>query len=360
MKLINTIILSALFLTPLSLSAQVESGGSVVKKTSKEKEASPAAPASQRRASSLETQGAHDADLEYSKQIYRRLDLEKTPNAALSYPEEAVNGQENFFCLLLKNVLDGKIPAYEYLDGKEIFTDQYRVKIPDLVSRFDIIAVPAKGSTESNPRYQIEDIDIPSSQIGNYYVIENWEFDRRSSAMKNKVVAICPVMNNYSDYGAEGRYPMFWVKYEDIRPYLLNTYVYVDDDNNLPRYTLDDYFTLNLYDGEIYKTGNLRNMTLAQIYPNENDLRHAQDSIENRLHSYGKDLWVPSREEYLAQKNRVAESSDSTIVAAKDENIMEKAAASSRAKKKSTKKSKKLQSSSSNATAEKSVRRRKR
>ena len=44
-------------------------------------------------------------------------------------------------------------------------------------------------------------------------------------------------------------------------------YVFTDDDNNLPRYTYDDFFTLNLYKGNIYKTRNLRNRSMAQLYP---------------------------------------------------------------------------------------------
>ena len=62
-----------------------------------------------------------------------------------------------------------------------------------------------------------------------------------------------------------------------------------------------------MYDGEIYKTKNLRNQSMMQMYPDPDDLARAQDSIDNRLKNYGKDLWVPTREEYLAQKEREEE-----------------------------------------------------
>ena len=75
----------------------------------------------------------------------------------------------------------------------------------------------------------------------------------------------------------------------------------IDDDNNLLRYNLDDFFKLNMYSGEIYKVKNLRNLTLRQQFPEDEAYKHAQDSIENRLHQFDKDLWVPDREELQAR-----------------------------------------------------------
>ena len=57
-----------------------------------------------------------------------------------------------------------------------------------------------------------------------------------------------------------------------------------------------------MYKGEIYKTRNLRNRTLMQMFPDPDDLKHAQDSIENRLKAFDKDLWVPTREELEARR----------------------------------------------------------
>ena len=34
-----------------------------------------------------------------------------------------------------------------------------------------------------------------------------------------------------------------------------------------------------------------------QMFPDPDDLKHAQDSIENRLRAFDRNLWVPTREE---------------------------------------------------------------
>ena len=244
-----------------------------------------------------------DADLQWMKVIYRSLDLTKGKNPALYYPEEPNEDGQSLFFIIMRLLANNQLTAYEYLDGLEMFTDEFKVSVSELLDRFHIMYEPAKGSTEKNPKYTIEDADIPGNEVLSYYIIERWEFDTRSNAMKTRVEAVCPVLHRTDEFGGEAiKYPMFWVKLNDIRPYMANQYVFTDDDNNLPRYSLDDFFKLNMYTGEIYKTKNLRNLSLMQQFPEEKALKHAQDSIERRLQAFNNDLWVPDREVLLAQK----------------------------------------------------------
>ncbi len=357
--------------------AQVESGGTVRRRTDRDKKKESEKPGvTDRMQGFFEQKGPHDADLSYMREIYRSLDLTKDSNTPLYYPEDVVDGQQNLFRIILGLVVDGKVPAYEYLDGREVFTDQYKVNVAEMLDRFGIYYQNAKGSTEKNPNFQIEEADVPTGQVLNYYILEKWEFDRRSNRMKTRVEAICPVLNRTGDFGGEARYPMFWVKYDQIRPWLAQQYVFLSDDNNLPQYSIDDYFNLGMYDGEIYKTRNLRNLSMMQMYPDPDDLKRAQDSIDNRLKNYGKDMWVPTREEYLAKKERDEEAAkaiaagdsipDRTVVKA-DDDSEKKSGRSKRTttrKRSSTKKKPKVSSggssSGANSSAAKSVRRRKR
>lgn len=284
--------------------AQVENAGGVRRRSDKEKKNQTSTPGVTDRMQDFFTSKApHDADLAYMREIYRQIDLTKPENTPLYYPEDVVDGQKNLFRLILDLVVDGAVPAYEYLDGREVFTDQYKVNVADMLDRFGIYYTAGKG-TERNPKYVIEEADVPTGQVLNYYILEKWEFDRRSNRMKTRVEAICPVLNRASDFGGESRYPMFWVKYDQLRPHLASQYIFLSDDNNLPTYSIDDYFNLGMYDGDIYKTRNLRNLSMNQMYPDPDDMARAQDSIDNRLKNYGKDMWVPTREEYLAQKER--------------------------------------------------------
>lgn len=246
---------------------------------------------------------ANDADLMWMRVIYRDLEMDNSKNAALYYPEDVVDGQENLFRIIMRLLADNAIPAYEYLDGKEIFTDQYRLKVSDMLDRFHVLYSPAKGSTEKNPRFVIEESDVPANEIRSYYILERWEFDAKTNKTRRVVEAICPVLHRADEFGVDAvRYPMFWVKLDAIRPYLAQQYIFIDDDNNLPRYTYDDFFTMAMYDGDIYKTRNLTNRSMMQMFPDPDDRKRAQDSIQNRLESFDKNLWVPSREEVIAAR----------------------------------------------------------
>lgn len=258
---------------------------------------------SQRMQSHLDVSGTDDSELQWMRVMYRELDLTKDENGALYYPDEPVEGQDNLFRIIMRQMADGKLGAYEYLDGREVFNDNFRVKMRDVLDRFHILYSEAKGSTEKNPRFTIEEADVPASEVLSYYVIEKWEFDKRTNRMRTVVEAICPVLHRAGDFGGEAiRYPMFWVRYNDLRPWLSTQNIFIDDDNNLPTCTYDDFFQLGLYKGDIYKTRNLKNRSLMQMHPDPDDLAHARDSIQRRLDDYEKKLWVPSLEELQARR----------------------------------------------------------
>ena len=389
MKRIRRIIIMAV-LTAFATGAmaQVESAGGVRRRTAKDKKTEQSgAKVTERMQSFFESKEPSEADLSYMREIYRGLDLSDAANAPLYFPEDIIDGQENLFRIILRLVVDGQIPAYEYLDGREVFTDKYQIKVPEMLDRFGIYY------TGGDKKITIEEADVPTTQVLNYYIIEKWEFDKRSNRMKARVVAICPVLNRYGDYGGEAKYPMFWVKYDQLRPVLAAQYVFTSDDNNLPQYSLDDYFNMGMYKGDIYKTKNLRNLSMAQMYPDPDQMKAASDSIDNRLRTYGANLWMPTREEYLAMLEAMEEEGDAVEAAeqAADEEMVpgnrddadtevvtlapaqtsaranrttaKKATTTTKKKKKKASKPKYTSSSSSgdgvNANAEKSVKRRK-
>lgn len=350
-----------------SASAQTESSASVVRRAKADAQkanAKKAGNVTERMQTFYEVKTKSDADLQWMRIIYRSLDIKQDANTCLFYPEEPNQDGQSLFFIIMRLLINNQISAYEYLDGKEIFTDQYKVKVKDMLDRYSIIYTNAKGSTEKNPRFNIEDADIPGNEVLSYYIIERYEFDRVSNCIRRKVEALCPVLHRSSDWGGEAvKYPMFWVKLSDIRPYLAQQYVFTDNDNNLPRYNYDDYFIRNMYKGDIYKTKNLRNLTLMQMYPDPDDLKHAQDSIEARLASFDKNLWVPTREELQARAEATEAAQDSTIVIQsrdKDKSV-KRTATSKRAKAKSSeKKQPKVKTQKVKSSATRSVRSRKR
>ncbi|MDE7396980.1 MAG: gliding motility protein GldN [Muribaculum sp.] len=303
--LLLTLTMGIIATSGFNCNAQTESSSSsVVRKGSNDKkQQKKSTGVTERMQQFFEEPQRSDADAQWMKIVYRQLDLENVKNAPLYYPEEMIEGQENLFRIIMRLVASGELKAYEYLDGREIFTDQYEVKVRDLLDRFHILYTEAKGSSEKNPKFTIDDSDVPTNEVLSYYLLERWELDKRTNRMRTTVEAICPVLHRAGDFGGEAvKYPMFWLKMDALRPYLVQQSIFVSDDNNLPQYNYDDFFRLALYEGDIYKTRNLRNKSMMQLYPDPDRMKQAQDSIQNYLDNYEKKMWVPSREEIIAQR----------------------------------------------------------
>lgn len=263
-----------------------------------------------------ESNSSAEKDIPWMRVVYRQLDLTKDANLPLYYPEDPTEDLQNLFRILLRLLADNKVTAYEYLDGREVFTDKYKVNVREMLDRFSILYTEQKGSTEKNPLFAIDESDVPCYEVLSYYLIEKWAFNRGTSRFDVMIEAICPVLHRSGDFGGEPlRYPMFWLKYDDIRPYLAQQYIITGDANQVMQHNYDDYFKMNMYDGDIYKTRNLRNQSLMQQYPTDSLLRHAQDSIEKTLQSFEKGLWVLTPEEKAAIEEAKAEAEGGEAVA---------------------------------------------
>lgn len=266
----------------------------------------------------LESTGVSDADRQWMRVIYRKLDLDKSANTPLYYPVDLVDGNENLIRIIFRLFAAGQLPAYEFLDGREIFADKYLAKPDETLTRFGIPFT--NGGSARQPVLEVDEYDVPSESVKSYYIIERWEYDTRNNKLHNVIEAICPVWQRLGDDGMTMPTPLFWIKYEDLRPHLTTQAIFLSDDNNLPTCTIDDFFSLNLYDGEIYKTRNLRNLTMNQIYGSDEAVAQAQDSIQRVLDNFGDKLWVPSLAELQAAAEAKAavtdQPADSAAVAA--------------------------------------------
>lgn len=235
-----------------------------------------------------EAQNQDIKDVTWMREIYRFLDLEKEKNAALYYPVRPIGERTNLFTMLFKRVLDGTIDAYEYqLDGSERFSEQYKMKVDSsFFLKFDIPFTVADG------KYEVDPSDIPSEEIRGYYIKETWFFDKNNSVVDIRTDAICPVMM-YQEYDASGlsRFPLFWTPYESIRPYASQMPIMVSSLNNASTQTINDFFVKHNFDGEIVKTTNMTNRTLAEQFEGDS-LKKEQKKIEDQLKQFNDNLWI--------------------------------------------------------------------
>lgn len=226
-------------------------------------------------------------DVVWRRDVYRQLDLTLDKNAPLYYPVEPSAGQINLFTYLFDLLLTGKITAYQYkLDGNESFTSRDKVDVKELLERYHIYY------EEQNGRPRVNASDIPSAEVSRYYIKESSYFDQRTSTFRTKVTALCPVLMRGDDFGGEATpYPFFWLKYDDISTYLARHTMMASNYNNVTNMTAADYFSMNLYDGKIYKTNNMQGKVLANYCKTDSAMANEQKRIEKQLSDFEKHVW---------------------------------------------------------------------
>ena len=226
-------------------------------------------------------------DVVWRRDIYREIDLNQNANGGLYYPVEPIDKQLNLFTYVFKLALNGYVPVYEYrLDGNELFTDSAKVQMKTILDNFHIYY------EEKDGKIRVDNSDIPSAEVKLYYLKESAYFDQANSTFHRKVLAICPVMLREDDFGGEAaKYPLFWVKYSDLAPYLSRQTVMTSNLNNAAMMSMEDYFTLNRYEGKIYKTNNMLGKTLAQYCPTDSALQKEQKRIEAELKAFEEKIF---------------------------------------------------------------------
>jgi gliding motility associated protien GldN len=242
-----------------------------------------------------------EADVTWSKLIWRNLDLREKANHALYYPTTPMTNRVSLITLLMNNINpEGEnpnpIPVYDdddfkvQLDYKEILTRLGAETTTQQITDIDPITGREFQRTET-----IAGSPKPE-EVLQYLVKEQWYFDKQHSVFRVRVLALCPVRIYYrkDDQGNDTdemlRRQVFWVPYEDIRPVLVRQEVFnrFNDLNNL---SFDDLFLQRLFHGYIFKESNVYdNRAIGEYAIGRNALYEAQ-RIHEFIFNFEQDLW---------------------------------------------------------------------
>jgi gliding motility associated protien GldN len=250
------------------------------------------------------TSVAVPADAAWRRDIYRSLDLKKDQNAPLYYPVDARGNEQNLFTLMFRLFSTGKLPVYKYTtDGVEDFRTDNRSKFKEFLDRYDIY-----HEIEGNS-IKVADSDIPSSEVLSFFIKESSYYDQYTATYHTRVTAICPVLHRAADEFSmdEQKRPLFWVKYDDLAPYLSKQMIMTSNLNNASRMSIDDYFSTNQYKGEIYMTTNMQNRALQDYCPTDSAMAKEQKRIEKEMKDFEKNIWTtPVDSAELARQDSIA------------------------------------------------------
>ena len=283
----------------------------------------------------------------WRRDIYRTLDLTKDENAPLYFPVEPQGDNINLFTLLFQLLNTGKIPAYEYkLDGVEDFQQSNRMHFKDMLERYHIF-YEVNGNS-----IKVEPSDIPSAEVLSFNVKESSYYDQHTATFQSRVVAICPVLHRTDDFDTRvNKYPMFWVKYDDVKTYLSGREIMTSNLNNAARMSMEDFFATNHYKGEIYMTTNMQNRSLQQYCATDSLLKKEQKRIEKEMTDFEAHIWAtPVDSAEIAKRDSIAALADKGKKSRRMASSDSKSSSASRTSRRSSSSSEKTSTSSSKSS----------
>jgi gliding motility associated protien GldN len=232
----------------------------------------------------LPHQYQREADVMWSKKIWRTIDLHQKMNLPFGYP------QRPLIQILHEAAIHGQIPAY---DPTVENADQFKLQMDtDRIAHIgytvdsqwiiDPVSLTEKLVVYTNP--------LTWEKISKYRVREVWFFDTRTSTMQVRIIGIAPMMEDHAPDGTyRGDVAMYWLYYPDIRELLAREEVY-NTVNDKRAMSWDDVFEARRFESYVYKESNVYDRSIAE-YATGIDAQLESGKTQQKLLEYEHDLW---------------------------------------------------------------------
>ena len=230
-----------------------------------------------------------EADVFWSKRIWRTIDLREKINLPLYYPIVKINDRRSIMQVMLDGIAEGSLQAYENT------SDGFLIPMPKEQLLAQLYDTVKKQMQRTDPPYDYYDtmyVEIfNTADVKQLRIKEDWFFDKQRSVMDVRILGICPLVDDIDKNTglARGKKSLFWIYFPDARPLFAQVEVF-NRFNSAERRTLDDIFFKRLFGSFITKEENVYDRFINE-YSKDLDALLEAERIKNELFLLEHDLW---------------------------------------------------------------------
>jgi gliding motility associated protien GldN len=233
-----------------------------------------------------------EADVMWSKKVWRRIDLRQKMNYPYYYPIDPISDRKSLFEVICIGLFTtGTLTAYDPgpLGNNDQFNlpltlDQAQAKI----TSYDSVEVYIIDDDET--LLMPDSTIITSRDVVMYEIKEEWFFDKQRSVMDVRIIGICPMVEKKDEETGEvrGLMPLFWIYFPALR-YELADYKAFNRQNGV-RLTYEDMFQKRMFASYIIKEDNVYDRFINEYTVGLDALLEAE-RIKNEIFFFEHDVW---------------------------------------------------------------------
>ncbi len=229
-----------------------------------------------------------EADVVWSKKIWRLIDLREKINQPLYYPIKSTqDGRKSFINILLEEIRAGRLEAFSALDSNLPTTyGDIETKMGG-TTKTQSIQINAEGATRDTV---ITEAAKPE-EVKQLLVYEEWYFDKKLSKLDVRIIGIMPYWMGFDvEAGRALRMPLFWIKYDDVRDALAKQEAFLSN-NDAQRISFDDLFMQRRFGSVIFGESNVFDDRQINEYTLGKYTLFEAERIKAELFNFEHDLW---------------------------------------------------------------------